>query len=171
MERDYIYRKRLAYTLLKPVVDWNLRHSYRKVEVIGEENLPSDGPIIFAANHCNTLMDALVILRASRSTTVFGARADMFNSPFLARIMHFLRILPMVRQRDGLRNVLKRRGYATDQADIDAYLGIYSPEKNGGYGGLKVRSMDYIRLIHTTIDAMEQTKRIRIREAKLASSR
>ncbi len=70
-----------------------------------------------------------------------------------------------------LRNVLKRRGYATDQADIDAYLGIYSPEKNGGYGGLKVRSMDYIRLIHTTIDAMEQTKRIRIREAKLASSR
>ena len=107
MKRDYIYRKRPVYTVLKPAVDWNVRHCYRKVEIRGEDNLPSDGPIIFAANHCNTLMDALVILRASRSTTVFGARADMFNSPFLARIMHFLRILPMVRQRDGLRNVLK----------------------------------------------------------------
>ena len=52
-------------------------------------------------------MDALVVLRAYKGPTVFGARADMFNNPLLAKIMHFLRILPMVRQRDGLRNVLK----------------------------------------------------------------
>jgi hypothetical protein len=31
----------------------------------------------------------------------------MFNRPLIAKIMYFLRILPMVRQRDGLRNVLK----------------------------------------------------------------
>lgn len=70
-----------------------------------------------------------------------------------------------------LRSVLKTRGYATEQADIDAYLGIYSPEKNGGYGGLKVRSKDYVRLIQTTITAMERAKRIRVREARMAASR
>lgn len=107
MGRDKIYEKDWRYTLLKPIVDWNLRHSYRKVEVRGQENIPQDGAIMIAPNHCNTLMDALVILRAFDDSTVFGARADIFNKPLIAKIMYFLRILPMVRQRDGLRNVLK----------------------------------------------------------------
>lgn len=107
MGKKKIYEKNLGYTLLKPIVDWNLKHSYRKVEVRGQENLPEDGAIILAPNHCNTLMDALVMLRAYKGPTVFGARADMFNKQLIAKIMYFLRILPMVRQRDGLRNVLK----------------------------------------------------------------
>lgn len=107
MGRNKIYEKDWRYTLLKPVVDWNLKHSYRKVEVRGKENIPQDGAILIAPNHCNTLMDALVILRAFNDQTVFGARADIFNKPLIAKIMYFLRILPMVRQRDGLRNVLK----------------------------------------------------------------
>lgn len=107
MGRNKIFEKDFSYTLLKPIVDWNLKHSYRKVQVKGKENIPTDGAVIIAPNHCNTLMDALVILRAFRSPTVFAARADIFNKPLIAKIMYFLRILPMVRQRDGLRNVLK----------------------------------------------------------------
>lgn len=107
MARNKIYEKDLGYTLLRHVVDWCTRYSYRKTEIRGEENLPTDGPMILAPNHCNTLMDALVMLRAYKGSTVFGARADMFNNKLLAKIMFFLRILPMVRQRDGLRNVLK----------------------------------------------------------------
>lgn len=107
MARNKIYEKDPLYSLLRPWTDWGIRYSYRKVEIHGEENLPKDGSMILAPNHCNTLMDALVILRAYKGSTVFGARADLFNSPFIAKIMFFLRILPMVRQRDGLRNVLK----------------------------------------------------------------
>ena len=102
-----IYEDNPGYSVLKPIVDWNVKHSYRKIEVCGKENIPTDGAVILAPNHCNTLMDALVILRAFKNQTVFGARADMFNNPLIAKIMFFLRILPMVRQRDGLRNVLK----------------------------------------------------------------
>ena len=107
MSRKNIYDKDLGYTILKPIVDWNTKHSYRKIEVTGKENIPTDGAVIIAPNHCNTLMDALVILQAFKDETVFGARADIFNKPFIAKIMTFVRILPMVRQRDGLRNVLK----------------------------------------------------------------
>ena len=107
MAKKNIYDKDRLYDVLRPIVDWCVRHSYRKAEVRGEENIPADGPVILAANHCNTLMDALVILRAHKGSTVFGARADMFNNKFIAKLMFFLRILPMVRQRDGLRNVLK----------------------------------------------------------------
>jgi 1-acyl-sn-glycerol-3-phosphate acyltransferase len=107
MGREKIYQKDLAYTILRPIVDWCVTHSYRKVEVKGKENIPSDGAVIIAPNHCNTLMDALVILRAFKDESVFGARADLFRKPFIAKLMYFVRILPMVRQRDGLRNVLK----------------------------------------------------------------
>ena len=102
-----IYEDYLGYTLLKPIVDYTTRFSYRKVEVKGIENIPTDGAVIIAPNHCNTLMDALVILRSFNGRKVFGARADMFNNRFIGKIMTFIRILPMVRQRDGFRNVLK----------------------------------------------------------------
>lgn len=115
--RKNIYDKDFGYNILKPIVDWNLKHSYRKVEVRGKENIPADGAVIIAPNHCNTLMDALVILRAFSDETVFGARADMFNNPFIAKLMYFIRILPMVRQRDGLRNVLKN--YETQEIIVD----------------------------------------------------
>lgn len=108
MYRKNIYDKDHLYSFLKWFwVGGPVRHSYRKVEVHGKENLPKDGAVLIAPNHCNTLMDALVILRAFNSPTVFGARADMFRRPLFAKAMYFFRILPMVRQRDGLRNVLQ----------------------------------------------------------------
>lgn len=107
MSKTKIYEKDLGYTLLRPYVDWCTRHSYNRIEVKGKENIPTDGAVIIAPNHCNTLMDALVILQAFKDESVFGARADMFKKPLIAKAMFFLRILPMVRQRDGLRNVLK----------------------------------------------------------------
>ena len=107
MSRKKIYEDDIFYTILKPIVDCCTRHSYRKIEVRGQENLPTDGSILLAPNHTNTLMDALVVLQSFKTPTVFGARADMFKKPFLAKAMYFFRILPMVRQRDGLRNVLK----------------------------------------------------------------
>ncbi len=107
MGKNKIYEKDVWYDILRPYVDWCTRHSYSRIEVRGRENIPTDGAVIIAPNHCNTLMDALVILQAFKDESVFGARADMFRKPLIAKAMFFLRILPMVRQRDGLRNVLK----------------------------------------------------------------
>lgn len=68
--------------------------------------MPDDGrAVIIAPNHCNTLMDALVVLQSRREPTVFGARADIFNNPVAAKVLHFLRIVPIARKRDGLRSV------------------------------------------------------------------
>ena len=108
MSRKHIYDKDWRYRFLRIFwTDETIRNSYRKTEVHGMEGLPEEGALILAPNHCNTLMDALVVLRSYNGSTVFGARADMFRRPFIARLMTFIRILPMVRQRDGLRNVLQ----------------------------------------------------------------
>ena len=100
-----IWERNHGYTILRPYVDLCTRLSYRKFRIEGK--LPANGAVLIAPNHTNTLMDALVVLRTRHRATVFGARADIFEQKTVASILRFLRILPMVRRRDGIRNVLR----------------------------------------------------------------
>ena len=100
-----IWEKDFGYSFLRHYVDACTRHSYNPVRVTGE--LPEDGAVIIAPNHTSTLMDALVVLRSRKGPTVFGARADIFRKPAIARILRFLRIVPMARLRDGAESVLR----------------------------------------------------------------
>ena len=93
------------YSFLRPFIDHHLRKSFRRYEVVGLENIPQNAACIFAANHTNTLMDALVLLSMTREKKVFIARGDIFKKAFIAKIMHFLRILPIYRIRDGYKSV------------------------------------------------------------------
>lgn len=99
-----IWEHNRAYSFFRPYVDYCTRKSFRYLKYRGAD-LPEDGAVILAPNHTNTLMDALVILAGRKGPTVFGARADIFRKPVAARVLHFLRILPMVRERDGLSHV------------------------------------------------------------------
>lgn len=113
-----IWKHDRLYSLGRPYVDWCTRQSFRALRYRGADP-PTEGAVILAPNHTNTLMDALVMLAARPDATVFGARADIFRKPTVARILHFLRILPMVRQRDGLEHVSEN--YASFQ-QIDDVL-------------------------------------------------
>lgn len=96
-----IWQKNIAYSLTRPYVDWCVRTSFSDLEVRGKENVPTDGAVILAPNHCNTLMDALLVLQADRGPSSYGARADIFRKPMMASVLRWLRILPLARQRDG----------------------------------------------------------------------
>ena len=100
-----IWERDRLYSLLRPYVDVCTKYSYNKAHVHG--SLPEDGAVIIAPNHTSTLMDALVILRTRKKPTVFGARADIFKKPAVARILRFLRIVPLARFRDGSQSVLR----------------------------------------------------------------
>ena len=104
-----IWERDRLYTFLRHYVDTCTLASYRKMRVSG--HIPAEQAVLICPNHTNTLMDALVVLRSRKAPTVFGARADIFSQPAVAKILRFLKILPMVRRRDGIRNVL--RNYET----------------------------------------------------------
>jgi 1-acyl-sn-glycerol-3-phosphate acyltransferase len=74
---------------------------YRQVVVTNTENIPDSGPVIFAINHQNAMMDALAIICSTKRQIVFLARADIFQKPFQARLLRKLKILPVYRIRDG----------------------------------------------------------------------
>ena len=100
-----IWEKSLGYQALRAFADPKTRASYNKAHVKGE--LPKDGAVIIAPNHTSTLMDAMVVLRTRKEPTVFGARADIFKKPAIAKFLRYIRIVPMARIRDGAQSVLR----------------------------------------------------------------
>ena len=107
-----------GYDILRYFVDFFVKKSYRDILYINKENIPSDGAIMFAPNHTNTLMDALVILSIDHTPKVFVARADIFKNPILARIFSFLKIMPIMRHRDGFSAVKKNYEIIKKSVDV-----------------------------------------------------
>lgn len=103
------------YSFLRHYVDFMVKMSYRDLRYVGRERLPKDGAIIYAPNHTGTLMDALVLLAMDRSPKVFVARADIFKKPLLREIFTFLKIMPIMRMRDGIEEV-KRNNETIERA-------------------------------------------------------
>lgn len=100
-DRDWLY------SFLRHYVDLVLKLSYRTIQYVGRERTPKDGAIIYAPNHTSALMDALVVLAMDRKAKVFVARADIFKNKKLAKILRFLKIMPIMRMRDGIDEVRK----------------------------------------------------------------
>ena len=98
--KQNIERNSLKYFLLKKYVDFCFRLFY-KVRYINKEKVNTQEGSIFACNHQNALMDALAILTSFTWQPVFLARADIFKNKTIARILRFLKILPVYRIRDG----------------------------------------------------------------------
>ena len=107
-----------AYDLLRYYTDLALKLSYRKIKYVGREFIPKDGAVIFAPNHTNALMDAMVILAIDHRPKVFVARADIFRNPKIAKILSFLKIMPIMRMRDGYEEVKKNNETIERAVDV-----------------------------------------------------
>ena len=102
MGKENIEKYSAGYALLKSVAGfWHNNVFYRKVIVLGRENINPDQHLIFAPNHQNALMDALAVLFTHIGQPIFLARADIFKNKMIATILYFLKILPVYRIRDG----------------------------------------------------------------------
>ena len=107
-----------AYAFLRHYVDAVLKLSYKRIRYTGLENIPQDGAVIYAPNHANALMDALIILAMDHKPKVFVARADIFKNPTLAKIFKFLKIMPIMRMRDGINEVKKNNDTIVKAVDV-----------------------------------------------------
>jgi 1-acyl-sn-glycerol-3-phosphate acyltransferase len=114
-----IENKSVSYTLLKFWAQWwHNKIFYRKVIVVNPENIPENGHLIFTPNHQNALMDALGPLFTIPRLLVFLARADIFRKPRVAKILYFLKILPVFRIRDGYDSLKKNDAIFQKTVDV-----------------------------------------------------
>ena len=85
---------------------WIALHLYfKKIIVEGENNIPKNVPIILVANHQNALIDPLLLATHTKLKPYFLTRASVFKKAFVAKLLNFIRMLPVYRVRDGFSSI------------------------------------------------------------------
>ena len=69
----------MLYHLLKPVGVTGINLFFNSISVENQEGIPNQGPLIFAANHPNTMMDPLIV--GPTATGVFLSWLEVHCSP------------------------------------------------------------------------------------------
>ncbi|HQQ95940.1 MAG TPA: lysophospholipid acyltransferase family protein [Cyclobacteriaceae bacterium] len=92
------------FEALRMYVRLGLLFHFRKIVIHGRENIPK-APVIFAANHQNALLDALLIVCFNPTRTNFVARADIFKKPFIGWLLSTFNMIPIYRIRDGWQSL------------------------------------------------------------------
>jgi 1-acyl-sn-glycerol-3-phosphate acyltransferase len=106
MARHNIEKYSGGYAFLKFLVRiWHNYVYYRRVIVLGRDNIDPKAHNIFAPNHQNALMDALAVLCTVKGQPIFLARSDIFRKKSIARILYYFKMLPVYRMRDGFETL------------------------------------------------------------------
>ncbi len=90
----------LLYRLLRSVLRLVVAVFFRQVEVVGAEHVPDHGPVIFASNHPNSLIDPVLILTSCGRRVHFAAQDMLFRSRLLRPILLALGAVPVRRRCD-----------------------------------------------------------------------
>jgi len=105
----------LGYWMLKKYVAFAEWIIYKKIIIMGKDKIPGDKAIVFAPNHQNALSDPMAVLLHTPYQPVWLARADIFKNKTVARILKFMKIMPVYRIRDG-KDQLARNDETFDQS-------------------------------------------------------
>src|ERR1043166_2344052 len=119
--------------LARRIVRRLIRLYYPKIEVSGRDHIPRTGPVLLAANHANSLIDPVIVGLAAKRPVRFFAKAPLFDTPVLGRLMRALGMLPAFRgQDDGaqVRRNLESLDIAARAMARGDVMGIFAEGKS-----------------------------------------
>ncbi|MCZ6687678.1 MAG: lysophospholipid acyltransferase family protein [Gammaproteobacteria bacterium] len=100
---------------------------FRRIDVVGIENVPADGPVIFAGNHPNALMDGfLLIAKCGRWPLHFMGNAKLWEYRLLAPVLNALGAVP----------VYRREEHAGEVDNSQAFEKLYEVIESGNCMGI-----------------------------------
>lgn len=90
-----------GYTLVRTLSRFLLRLFYARVEVVGAEKVPSSGPLIVAANHHNSIVDAMLLLAMIPRRVRVLANAPLFRHFLIGPFLRAVGALPVHRRQEA----------------------------------------------------------------------
>jgi 1-acyl-sn-glycerol-3-phosphate acyltransferase len=107
----------VAYRVLAWFLRVVTRVFFRQVEVVGAEHIPATGPVLFAGNHPNSLIDPILIITTCGRKVCFAAKDTLFKGRIMRAVLGALGAVPIKRRDD--------HGGATDNdAAFSAMFGV-----------------------------------------------
>ncbi|WP_373524224.1 1-acyl-sn-glycerol-3-phosphate acyltransferase [Aquiflexum sp.] len=95
--------------ILRIKVKIALHFYFSKINVTGKEHIPKGKAVLLVANHQNALLDPILIATHTRLNPYFLTRASVFKKSFVAKMLDFIRMIPIYRVRDGINNMEKNK--------------------------------------------------------------
>jgi 1-acyl-sn-glycerol-3-phosphate acyltransferase len=92
----------MTRALLRRLFRLLLAFFFRRIELVGTDNVPLRGGLIFAVNHPNGLVDPLFLLACLPRPVSFLAKAPLFRWPVISFFVRQLDSIPVYRAQDQL---------------------------------------------------------------------
>jgi len=89
----------LPYLMVRALLRGAIAVFFREVHVEGREHIPETGPVLFAGNHPNSLIDPVLVIATSGRVVSFAAKDMLFRAP-LGWILRAVGAVPIARKMD-----------------------------------------------------------------------
>lgn len=91
----------MIYRFLHFLLQKSLNRHFDEIKSFNHAAIPANGPLLVAATHPNSFLDAIIIAASVKRPMHFLARSDVFKSPLVAALLKKMNLIPIFRQRDG----------------------------------------------------------------------
>lgn len=95
----------MFYAFVKIIARCALHLYCRHLQINKRELLDTEGPLLLAANHPNSFLDAILLCTLFNRPVYSLARGDVFKNNRIARILFSLKLLPVYRVSEGVENM------------------------------------------------------------------
>lgn len=97
---SYPSEKSLIYSCIRMLGRIVMAIFFKKIELRHAESIPDEGPVVFVANHPNSIMDALVIGAAIKRKVNYIGHSGLFRHPLAQKFLTSCGVIPIVRKTD-----------------------------------------------------------------------
>jgi len=95
----------MLYPLVKILARLAIKFYCRDIAINKKAILKTDGPLLLAANHPNSFLDAIILCTLFDKPVYSLARGDAFKGKRISRILFSLKLLPVYRVSEGVENL------------------------------------------------------------------
>ena len=92
--------KKIFYAIIRFILSKYNFFYFRNFKIIGKENIPTNGAVLFSPNHQNALLDPLLVGTTAGKSIYSLTRSDVFGGP-LQWFLDAMQTIPVYRIRDG----------------------------------------------------------------------
>lgn len=91
----------MAFRALRGLIRLLLWLFYRRIDVVGMEHFPASGGVIIAANHHNSIIDAMLLIAVAPRRLRPLANAPLFRHPLIGPFLRLAGALPVHRRKEA----------------------------------------------------------------------